>query len=134
MQSQKRTIILLLRDDAVTRQVLRALGGMYVVSRVGNLSGAIALIRTDPHIAAIITEQGAANGDAIESLETVRAVQPQVRRIMLTSYADLTSIVHGLHSGAVQSLVQKPVSEDELLAALCSGMPQAAEAGRHLAG
>jgi ActR/RegA family two-component response regulator len=118
MHSQKQTIILLVSEDNAVRQLVRVLGGTYAITRAGNLRSATAMIDADPHIAAIIAEQGGPTGDGIESLDAIRSAHPQVRRIMLTSYGNLAAIVNGLHSGAVQSLVQNPISDDELLAAL----------------
>ena len=129
MQSHKRTIILLLDDDALTRHITRLLGSAYVVAGARNARGAVAMIERDPQIAAVITEQAAGSGDAVESLEAIRLAHPQVRRIMLTSYNNLASIVHGLHSGAVQALVQKPVANEDLLAALCIEVSHAPSSG-----
>jgi FixJ family two-component response regulator len=82
------------------------------------------MIESDPHIGAIITEQVMRSGDGVQLLETVRTLRPQVRRIVLTTYTDLAAIIHGLHSGAIQALVQKPIVDSELLAAVCPELAQ----------
>ncbi len=38
----------------------------------------------------------------------------------MTSYADLSVVVEGLHDGSIQKLVQKPIDTQEFLAAIMS--------------
>ena len=54
----------------------------------------------------------------VSLLETARSCRPSARRILMTTYHDLPSIVAGLHSGAIERLVQKPFSAAELMAAI----------------
>ena len=49
---------------------------------------------------------------------------------MLTGYSDLAAIVVGLHSGAVQCLLHKPVGNSELLMAVCPEVAERAAARR----
>ena len=51
-------------------------------------------------------------------LETAQRHAPDARRVLLTTYHDLASIVDGLHSGAIEKLVQKPFTVGELLSAI----------------
>ena len=50
------------------------------------------------------------------------------RRILMTTYHDLPSIVAGLHSGAIERLVQKPFTAAELMAAI---LPEGAPDAKH---
>lgn len=115
----RRTLIVLDGDDHAVRQVSKVLSGACLITHVRNSRSAIAMIESDPHIGAIITEQVMRSGDGVQLLETVRTLRPQVRRIILTTYTDLATIIQGLHSGAIQTLVQKPIVDSELLAAVC---------------
>lgn len=124
MAPTTRKLILLDGDQDLMRQVFRVFGGCFMVLHVRNPRRAIGLVESDPQITAVITEQVLRSGDGVELLETIRTRKPQVRRVMLTSYSDLASIVVGLHSGAIQSLVQKPANDTELLVAVC---PEVAE-------
>jgi DNA-binding NarL/FixJ family response regulator len=56
--------------------------------------------------------------NAIELLESVRVRCPTARRLLLSDYCDLGIIVQGLHTGAVQGIVYKPIYAPELLAAI----------------
>jgi ActR/RegA family two-component response regulator len=111
-------------DDSVLRQIARVFGGYFLVVPVRSPSRALGLLEGDPHIRVMITEQVMRFAQGVELFETVRTMRPDVRRVMLTSYTDLASIVTGLHSGAVQVLVQKPATDAELLAAVCPEVSQ----------
>jgi len=124
MRLQPPKLIALDQDDTVLRQVSRVFGGTFLVVQVRNPSRAIGLLDIDASIRAIVTEQVMRTADGVELLETVRTRRPDIRRVMLTTYTDLASIVAGIHSGAIQCLVQKPASDSELFAAVC---PEAAQ-------
>ncbi|HEY2587706.1 MAG TPA: response regulator [Tepidisphaeraceae bacterium] len=124
MHRQPKRIIYLDNDDQTARQVARVFGGAFHVLHVQNPRRMIGLMETDPAIAAVITEQVLRSGNGVELLESVRTFRPQIRRVMLTGYPDLASIVVGLHSGAIQCLLHKPVSDADLLTGVC---PELAE-------
>lgn len=115
----RRKVILLDNDDQVVRQVSRVFGGVFIVVHVQNPRTVIGLLETDDAIAAVISEQVLRSGAGVDLLASVRSFRPQVRRVMLTGYADLAAIVGGLHSGAIQSLLHKPAGDAELLSAVC---------------
>lgn len=106
-------------DDNVLRQIARVFGGYFLVIPVRSPNRALGLLESDRHIRVMITDQVMRFAQGVELFETVRTMRPDVRRVMLTTYTDLASIVTGLHSGAVQVLVQNPATDAELLAAVC---------------
>lgn len=112
-------LLVLDSDDVVLKQVGRVFAGYFLVVPVRSPSRALGLLDGDRHIRAMITDQVMRSAQGVELLETVRTMRPDVRRVLLTTYTDLASIVMGLHSGAVQMLVQKPATDAELLAAVC---------------
>ena len=117
-------LLVLDQDEAILRQVGRVFAGYFVVVPVRTPHRALGLLSGDPHIRVMITEQVMRAAQGVDLLELVRAQRPDVRRIMLTTYTDLASIVTGLHSGAVQALVQKPASDEELLYAVLPELKQ----------
>lgn len=123
MRSIPRKLIVLDGDDDLALQAKRVFGGWLFVVPVRNPCRAIGMLEVDPSIQAIITEQVMRGANGVDLLDSIRTMRPDVRRVMLTSYSDLASIVGGLHSGAIQCLIQKPVTDAELLTAVC---PQAA--------
>lgn len=119
MRQAPAKLLVLDQDEAVLRQVGRVFGGYFLVVPVRAPARAMGLLEGDPHIRVVITEQVMRAAQGIELLEAVRLRRPGVRRVLLTTYTDLASIVTGLHSGAVEVVVQKPATDAELLAAVC---------------
>lgn len=88
--------------------------------RVRDASVALSLLEgTDFRV--IVSEHVVMKGTQSTLLDLARARKPHVKRVMLTTYADLSVIVHGLHTGSIQHLVHKPVNRIELLTAV--GLP-----------
>ena len=136
MTALKPKLLALDNDETVLREIARVLVGHFTVLPVRQPVRAIGLLETHKDIRVFITEQVLSTADGVELLETVRFIRPDVRRIMLTTYTDLASIVSGLHSGAVERLVQKPVCDAELLAVVCPELqnPQRAVTAARAAG
>ena len=111
--------ILVLDDDAeILTQIARATSGQYRVLPTSSPTRALAILETDPKVQIFITEQVMRCGNGVDLLEAARTMKPDVRRVMLTNYSDLASIIPGLHSGTIQALAQKPATEAELIAAI----------------
>ncbi len=66
----------------------------------------------------IISDLSMPGMSGIELLQRVRALAPDGARIMLTAYADKDSAIRAINDAGVFQLVEKPWSNDELLAAL----------------
>jgi len=123
MTALKPKLLALDNDETVLRDIARVLVGHFTVLPVRQPVRAVGLLETQKDIRIFITEQVLSTADGVELLETVRSIRPDVRRIMLTTYTDLASIVSGLHSGAIERLVQKPLCDAELLAVVCPELP-----------
>jgi ActR/RegA family two-component response regulator len=111
-------------DEATLAQVSRVVSGHFSVVQLKSPSRAVGLLEADPMIEVFITEHVMRFGNGVELLETCRTMRPDVRRVMLTNYSDLAGILLGLHSGAIQHLVQKPASDHELLHAIAPALAQ----------
>lgn len=133
MRHQPRRIIHLDSDDQAARQVARVFGGVFHVVQVQNPQRVIALLEIETNVAAVITEQVLRSGQGVELLESIRTFRPQVRRVMLTGYRDQASVAVGVSSGAIQSLLAKPVSDADLLAGVCPEVAARATTARHRA-
>ena len=121
----KRKLIALDYDMNSLREVAAALAPWFDVLRFREPLKVMSLIQADDSIAAIVTEQVLPKASGVDLLESIRTLRPQVRRVLVSGYNDLASIVGGLHSGAIQALVHKPYTRVELIAAV---LPHAAAA------
>jgi DNA-binding NtrC family response regulator len=81
------------------------------------LERALPLLRAERDAVAILvsTSKGA---DVLSVLEAARQERHHVLRVLITAFEDLTLVVEGLHSGAVQRVVSRPIAYEELLGAI----------------
>ena len=105
-------------DDAVLRVVSEFGCAYYTVHATRSARTLLAWMNTYEDVAVVLTEHVLAAAAGVALLETARTMRPGARRVLMTTYHDLASIVHGLHSGAIQKLIQKPFTPKELLAAI----------------
>jgi DNA-binding NtrC family response regulator len=85
------------------------------VLATGDANRAMAWLRSNATVNAIIVAQNLGGGKALEVLGSAQNIRPEVRRILIASYSDLAIFVEGLHSGAVQRTISKPFDATELL-------------------
>lgn len=105
-------------DDAVTKSISRIVAPYYQVLTTRDPRRLLAWLENTKNIAAVVTEHVLRTASGVALLESARTMRPNARRVLLTTYHDLASIVDGLHSGAIERLVQKPFTATELLAAI----------------
>ena len=117
--------ILVLDDDAeMLHQIAKAIAGHYRIISHTNPKYAIAALELESNIRVFVTEQVMRFGSGMDVLEAARSMKPHVRRVMITNYSDLASIIPGLHSGTIQALAQKPATVPELIAAIAPELLQ----------
>ena len=102
-------------DPQVIRRITESAGAWYTITPCRFPQQAMQLLARDRSIRLLVTEHNSAHANF---LDEVRDIRPDVLRVMLTAYSDLGSIVSGLHSGAIQRLVQKPIVMEELRATI----------------
>lgn len=120
----KPKLLALDHDLNALRDVAAALSPWFDVIRIREPLKVMSLIQADESITAIVTEQVLPQANGVDLLETIRTLRPQVRRVLVSGYGDLGSIIGGLHSGAIQAMVHKPFTRAELIAAV---LPNAAQ-------
>jgi FixJ family two-component response regulator len=85
-----------------------------------DLNGLMNSVKQSPGPVAVIIDNAVPQISAIETLESIRAAGVKSRRILITDYCDLGIIVQGLHTGAIERIVYKPIHSPELLGAIGS--------------
>jgi DNA-binding NarL/FixJ family response regulator len=128
----QRKSIICCGEENVLRHISRILGSQFIVHGLRTPALAVARLKKEADCHAFITEQSIA-GTGFEALRAARELRPNVRRVMLTEYGDLTGIIAGLHSGIIQNVVQLPIRDVELLAAVCTVLPQSTAANHSFA-
>lgn len=112
--------LMMVDDHEVLRLGLRTLfneaGGFKVVGEAGTMAAAIAdASRLKPDV--ILMDVRLPDGSGVEACRTIRAVEPQIRILFLTSFADDEAVLATILAGA-QGFLLKEVSSEELLKAV----------------
>lgn len=114
----KRHLIALDGDDAVLRTIGKLAAPFYNVLPTTDPRRFLVWLERFDDVAVVVTEHVLRTANGVSLLESTRTTRPAARRVLLTAYHDLASIVAGLHSGAIERLVAKPCSPGDLLTAI----------------
>jgi DNA-binding NarL/FixJ family response regulator len=104
------TRVLICDDHEVVREGLRGLisrqAGMTVVGEAGTVAEAVdAAIRTKPDV--VIMDVRLPDGSGVEACRSIRETNPEVKIIMLTSYADDEALFASIIAGASGYLLKQ---------------------------
>jgi DNA-binding NtrC family response regulator len=78
---------------------------------------AVPLLRAERDASAILVSTSKA-ADVLAVLEAARQERPDVLRVLVTGFEDLTLVVEGLHSGVIQRVISRPIEYVELLSVI----------------
>ena len=113
--SPKQYLLALDGDETVLKSISRFAAPYYQVLSTRDPRRFLAWMENTQNVGVIVTEHVLQTASGVSLLESARSMQPAARRVLLTTYHDLASIVDGLHSGAIERLVQKPFTASEFL-------------------
>ena len=117
-QTAKPPLLALDGDEAVLRAVSQVAAPHFHVLVTRDPRRLLGWLENYPKVAVVVTEHVLLTSHGVSLLETARTMRPDALRVLLTTYGDLASIVAGLHSGAIDRLVQKPFAHADLLHAI----------------
>ena len=116
--ASKHRLLALDGDDAVLKTISKIASPHFQVLVTRDPRTLLGWVENFKDVEVVVTEHVLQTSHGVSLLETVRTMRPDARRVLLTTYHDLASIVAGLHSGAIQQMVQKPFQPEELLSAV----------------
>ncbi|WP_158912892.1 ActR/PrrA/RegA family redox response regulator transcription factor [Caulobacter sp. S45] len=110
--------VLVLDDDAPLRTRLgRALEQRgFEVVLVGSVAEAVQAVKEKPPAFAVL-DMRLEDGNGLQVVETIQAVRPDARVVMLTGYGNIATAVAAVKAGAVDYL-PKPADADDVARAL----------------
>jgi DNA-binding NtrC family response regulator len=114
--ASKHYLLALDGDDLVLKTIAQVAAPYFQVLTTRDPRKLLGWLENYKSVGAIVSEHVLQTSHGVALLESARTMRPEARRVLLTTYHDLPSIVAGLHSGAIQYLVQKPFNPTELLA------------------
>lgn len=114
MPGAKTKIVVVEPDPKSLRELESGLSTYYHVILVPQFDRALSVLKSerDVRAAVVATAKGV---DVLGLFDVVRRDCPRILRVLLTEFEDLSQLVEGLHSGAVQRVVSKPLQHAELL-------------------
>jgi len=109
----KQTVLLVDDEPQVLVALEDLLSDQFTVLKAESGARALALLKSDPDVAAVVTDQRMPQmtGDELLSRMTPETT---ASRIMLTGYADLTAVVRAVNEGRLFAYVTKPWNGDDL--------------------
>ncbi len=75
---------------------------------------AILILKENPQISVIITDQRMPEMTGVEFLESILDTYPDPVRLLLTGYADINAVIDAVNKGQIYHYLSKPWKEEEL--------------------
>jgi two-component system, probable response regulator PhcQ len=118
MEPTPRTVLVVDDEENVLnalRRTLRRDG--YTVLTAGQPSEALVVLRQSP-VDVVLSDHLMPNMSGLDFLKEVRALHPDVVRIMLTGHADVATAMEAINEGEIYRFLTKPWEDAELKVAL----------------
>lgn len=117
--SEQRAIVLYVDDDRANLLAFRAMAEpQYEVVTARSGEDALKLLGQLREVAVLIADQRMPGMSGIDLCERVRAGHPDIVRMLVTAYSDLTAAIAAINRGHVSRYLHKPWNADELMATL----------------
>jgi response regulator RpfG family c-di-GMP phosphodiesterase len=109
--------ILFVDDEKNVLQSLRRLciEGNYSVILANSGEEALEILKNNPNIGLIVSDQRMPAMTGSEFLEKAKEMLPDTVRILLTGYADLNAVADAINKGGAYRYITKPWNDEELL-------------------
>ncbi|MBC8208841.1 MAG: response regulator [Desulfobulbaceae bacterium] len=87
----------------------------YEVLTADSAQEGLEIFQADPEIALVIADQRMPDMSGIAMLGAMRKINPDVVRIVLTGYTEVTDLIDAINKGEIFQYVIKPWDENEFL-------------------
>ena len=115
MITRSKSIIAVDDNVRLLDQIATILDSTHRVLATSDPKRALAWVKTDQSVCAVIVAEGLRASGSMDILSTAQELRPEARRILITNYADLSSIVGKMHSGVVQRTISLPIDANALI-------------------
>ncbi|PKO15819.1 MAG: two-component system response regulator [Chloroflexi bacterium HGW-Chloroflexi-10] len=117
--------ILIVDDDPeLLRSFARQFYKTYDIVIANGPEEGLTQIKNDPQIAVVISDFAMPIMDGVLFLTKVKQIEPQVIRILLTGYADLTIAINAVNAGHIFRFLTKPISKEAMQFTLAEALRQ----------
>ena len=115
MGTKSQSIVAVDDDVRTLDRISMILDSTHVVLATSDPGRALNWLRSDTTVSAVVVGQNIRGGKGIDFLMAAQKLRPDARRILIACYSELANIVDGLHSGAIERTISKPIDAAELL-------------------
>lgn len=122
-QTVEPAVILFVDDEpsilSALRRLFRPLGYQVLLAEGG--AAGLAMLQAQ-HVDLVVSDMRMPEMDGVQFLEQVRQGWPEVVRILLTGYADITSTIGAINRGEINRYISKPWDDQEIVLAVQDGL------------
>lgn len=112
---QGKVRVLVVDDEPMNLELLeRSLRRKYEVISAESGEQALVLLRNTPDIAVILSDYRMPSMSGAEMLADAMTTHPQVKRVVITGYADADSVISAINKGHIHYLIKKPWKHQQL--------------------
>jgi DNA-binding NtrC family response regulator len=112
---RSRSIIVIDDNVRLLDQIATILDSAYRVLATSDPKRAVVWLKNDLSVCAVIAAESLRESAGMQMLCTAQELRPDARRILITNYSDLSSIVGRVHSGVVQRTISPPIDARNLM-------------------
>lgn len=116
--SNRRTLVALDDDTHALREIEEIAKVWMDVATTRSPQRALTMIHNNPAACVLVTAQKLSASSGLAVLRAAQTLRPSMRRILLSAPGQLGDVIEGLHSGAIEHIIYKPIRSHDLIAAL----------------
>src|SRR5438046_196169 len=115
--------LLIISGDVSTRRQIADLAEQwFTIHSTPDAQQALSFVASDASVAVVVADHSSGRTSGVAILERVRTIRDDVRRVLIAETDDFASLIVGLHSGAIEQLVHKPINSQALFQAIQPGV------------
>jgi DNA-binding NtrC family response regulator len=115
MSTRSRSVIAVDDNVRLLDQIATMLDSTHRVLATSDATRAMAWLKNDLSVCAVIAAEGLRGNAVQDVLKCAQDLRPEARRILITNYSDLSSVVGKVHSGLVQRTISIPFEPKALV-------------------
>jgi DNA-binding NtrC family response regulator len=124
----RQTLLILDEDPQSVKEIETIAAAWFNVVVTRAAQRALTMLHGDPTITVFMADQNLSTTKGLTALRAAQTLRPTVRRILMAQPGQLAEVIEGLHSGAVERVVYKPIRSHDLIAAISKPDVQRASA------
>ncbi|MGR3177751.1 MAG: hybrid sensor histidine kinase/response regulator [Candidatus Anammoxibacter sp.] len=114
MPEAKNTILIVDDEQDIVDTLYDFFIDKYNVLKAYDGKEALQVVKDNPKIDLIISDQRMADVSGVEMFEEIQKTNPGIGKVLLTGYSDIQAVVDGINKGNIDKFISKPWDEEAL--------------------